>query len=213
MHSDLLLALVLTLSGLVVGSVIVFAAPRLVAYRLDTEPEVPRPVVLAPIIGAFVLPWRPMTTCIAEVGCAVVYAGLALHYGRDIRLPIACGYTAILIAIAYIDFEHRLVLNRLSYPGIGLALIASVLWPGIGLGSAAIGAGIALVAFMVLQVLGRGALGTGDTKLAVLIGAMRGMPGSINALLLGIIFGGLAGVFFLVILRRDADTTWRMPPI
>jgi leader peptidase (prepilin peptidase)/N-methyltransferase len=202
-NSDSVLALWLGLAGLLVGSVVVFTAPRLVAHRVDPAPERPSLGALVPLVGPLWLGrWRPWSSLATQLLCGAALAGLALHYGRTARLPLACAYTVLLLAIAYIDVDHRLVLNRLTYPGIVLALAASLAWPGLGVLGSLEGAGLGLVLFGFLQVLGRGALGTGDTKLAVLIGAMRGWPSVVNALILGVILGGLAAVFFLVVLRR-----------
>jgi len=81
-------------------------------------------------------------------------------------------------------------------------LLGSLLWPGIGLVSALLGAVVGLAIFLVLQVLGRGSLGVGDMKLALLIGAMRGFPDVFNALLLGTLLGGLAAAFLLIVMRK-----------
>jgi leader peptidase (prepilin peptidase) / N-methyltransferase len=108
----------------------------------------------------------------------------------------------LLLLIATIDLEHRLVLNWLSLPGTVLVLAVSPLWPGLGLESAAIGAAVGFLIFLVFQLIGRGALGAGDTKLALLIGAMAGMPGVFNALFFGVALGGLGALVYLIVLRR-----------
>jgi leader peptidase (prepilin peptidase)/N-methyltransferase len=188
------------LAGLLTGGVIAFAAPRLVAYRLADPPQPPGLQIVLPIAGGWLAHLRPLRTTLLELILAATFAGLAVHYGSSIRLPLAAAYSAVLVAIAYIDLDHRLVLNRLSYPAIVLALAASAVWPDFGPLNAALGAVVALVIFGVLEVAGRGALGTGDTKLAILIGAMRGLPGVLNALFLGVVLGGVAALFLMIIL-------------
>jgi leader peptidase (prepilin peptidase) / N-methyltransferase len=185
-----------------VGSIIVFTGPRLVADRLDEPPEVPPRSSLVPLIGTRKIQGNRWHALGLELGTAVVLAGLAFRYGDSIKLAFAAVYSVLLLAIAYVDIGYRLVLNRLSYPGMVLALAASSLWPGIGPLSALLGAIVGLLLFAALQLLGRGAMGTGDTKLALLIGAMRGFPGVFDSLLLGVILGGLAAVFAMVVLRR-----------
>jgi prepilin signal peptidase PulO-like enzyme (type II secretory pathway) len=212
-----LLQIISAAAGLLVGSIVVFLAPRVVAYRL-TEPEpLPPPTVLIPVVGIWLTRWRARYNLGLEVLMAAVFVALSLRYGGqsgystalgrvgpDVALGLAALYSTILIAIGYIDLDHRLVLNRLSYPGTVLALAvgAARLWPGLDLVSALIGAGVGLVIFVLFQLFGRGALGTGDTKLALLIGAMRGYPGVLDALLLGVVLGGIGALFFLVVLRR-----------
>jgi leader peptidase (prepilin peptidase) / N-methyltransferase len=213
MASPPLLQILLGLIGLVVGSAIVFAAPRLVAYRIGERIPFPPVTVLVPLIGVWVARWRVLYSVAVEIACAGTFAALALRYGDDRRLLIAAGYSTLLIIIAYIDIDHRLVLNRLSYPGIVLALIGSIFWPKLGLVSALLGAGTGLAIFLVLQLLARGGMGIGDMKLALLIGAMRGFPsGVFNALLIGTVLGGLGGAFALIVLKRGRKSSLAYGP-
>jgi prepilin signal peptidase PulO-like enzyme (type II secretory pathway) len=200
------------LAGLVLGSVVVYLTPRLVAYRLETPPETPGPGVLIPLAGARVATTRPLRAAVIEIVTAAVFAAVALDFGNSVRTPIACGYALLLIAIAVVDLEHRLVLNRLSYPGVAVALAASFFWPGQGIGSAALGGVTAFVLFFVIELIGRGAMGPGDTKLATLIGVMRGFPDLFNALLLGVLLGGAAALFYLVVLRRSRKEKFAYGP-
>ena len=145
---------------------------------------------------------RPWRSLVFQAVLIAVFVALAALYGAGVRLVLACAYCALLLLIAYIDLEHRLVLNRLSYPGIVLSLALSPFWPGLGLPAALLGAATGLAIFLVLQIVGRGALGMGDTKLATLVGAMRGLPIVLSALLYGVILGGVGALFYLAVLRR-----------
>jgi leader peptidase (prepilin peptidase)/N-methyltransferase len=191
-----------TLGGLLAGTVIVFLAPRLVSYRLSQRVPLPPTRVLIPVVGAWWGRWRPVYSSGLEILSAGVFLALSIRYGSDIKLLVGALYSSLLLTVAAIDLDHRLVLNRLSYPGVVLALLGSLLWPGIGVVSALLGAVVGLAIFLVLQVLGRGALGVGDMKLALLIGAMRGFPDVFNALLLGTLLGGLAAAFLLIVMRK-----------
>ena len=196
------LAAIAAVFGAIIGAAVIYLSPRLVAFRLTQSIALPPAIVLIPFIGAVVAGWRPVRSLILQGLLAAIFLGLAARYGADSRLVLACAYCCLLVTIGYIDLDHRLVLNRLSYPGIALSLAASFLWPGLGPISACLGALAGLLIFGALELLGRGALGTGDTKLAILIGAMRGLPGVFDALLLGVLLGGVAGLFYLVVLRR-----------
>jgi len=130
-----------------------------------------------------------------------VFALLASRYGwtgRREELILACLYAAILFLIAVIDFHTRLVLNVLSYPAAAIGLAGSALWAGIGFPSALLGAVSALALFFVIEIVGRGAMGRGDTKLAGVIGAMRGFPAVWQALVAGIVVGGIFAAGLLV---------------
>lgn len=190
------------LAGLVVGSIIVFAAPRLVSDRVSDPVAYAPAVVLLPLVGVWLARWRQVYALGLEVLTALVFEALSVRYGADSRLVLSALYSTVLIAIAYIDLDVRLVLNKLSFPGVALALAGSLWWPDFGLLNSVKGLLAGLLIFVVFQVIGRGALGTGDTKLALLVGAMRGFPGVLNALLLGVILGGLGAIFALIVLRR-----------
>jgi prepilin signal peptidase PulO-like enzyme (type II secretory pathway) len=198
--------------GLVAGTAVVFVGPRLVAYRLDGPAAPPGVAVLVPLVGGRLAGWQAQRSAALELVTAGVFAGLAWRFGNSITLVLAAMYSAILIAIAAIDLEHRLVLNRLSYPGTLIGLAGSLWWPGIGLVNALVGALVGLVIMGVFQVIGRGALGTGDTKLALCIGAMRGIPAVLNALALGVVLGGLAAAFLWFVLRRGRKSFFAYAP-
>ena len=200
------------LAGLIAGTVIVNAMPRVVAYRLDEPPEPPRPIALIPLAGGFISGWRPWWALSIEASLAGLFVLLALYLGQHVALPVMCLYAALLVAIATVDIQHRLVLNRLTYPGIVLALAASFLLPEVGFGSALLGFVTAFVLFWVIERLGRGAMGPGDTKLAALNGAMSGFPDLFNALITGIVLGGLAAIFYLVVLRRGRKEKFAYGP-
>ena len=198
--------------GLIAGALIVYAGPRLVAYRFPDGVAQPDARVLVPLAGGWLAGWQPVRTLLVEIATGAALAGLVLHEGPYLRALLTIAYSLVLITIGYIDLDYRLVLNRLSYPAILVALAASLLWPGLGLQSALLGALVGLAVFVVLQIAGRGALGTGDTKLAVLIGAMRGLPGVFDALLIGMLFGGLAALFFLLVLRKGRKSFFAYAP-
>ncbi|MGI8825170.1 MAG: prepilin peptidase [Chloroflexota bacterium] len=188
--------------GITAGAIILYASPRLVSYRLSDRIAFPSAWVLIPIWGIRAEGWRPRSSLGIELSTGIVFAALAAHYGPNIQLLLSSAYSAVFISVAYIDIDHRLVLNRLSYPAALLAIPSAMLWPGFGVRSALLGAAVGGVVFLVLQAAGRGALGTGDTKLAIVIGAIRGFPAVFDALLLGMLFGGVAALILLVVFRR-----------
>lgn len=115
------------------------------------------------------------------------------------------GFAFLMVVTTFIDLDHQLILNRITYPGIAAGLLLSALQ---GRGAvallAAAGAG-ALIAAIVL--LSRGGMGGGDIKLAALIGAFLGWPGVAVALFLGFMFGGVVGIGLLALRlrgRKDA---------
>jgi prepilin signal peptidase PulO-like enzyme (type II secretory pathway) len=97
--------------------------------------------------------------------------------------------------------------NIVTYPGTLIALAAAVLLPGGHPGSALVAALLGGGLFLVMAILTRGGLGLGDVKLAMFIGAALGFPATYQALVFGIMAGGLTIVaLFLsgVVSRRQA---------
>jgi leader peptidase (prepilin peptidase)/N-methyltransferase len=127
-------------------------------------------------------------------------------------LITTCLYAAFLLAVLVIDFEHRRVLNIMVGPAALVALLASFL-PGYPDPlQALLGGVIGYGAFMILALLGRGALGAGDVKLAGVIGLMAGYPAVIPALMVGVILGGIAAIALLVTRRAGRKSTFAYAP-
>jgi leader peptidase (prepilin peptidase)/N-methyltransferase len=55
--------------------------------------------------------------------------------------------------------------------------------------------------FLVISLVGRGALGSGDVKLAAALGAVLGFPLALSGLLLGVVLGGVAALVLLITRR------------
>lgn len=113
--------------------------------------------------------------------------------------------TLLLVPIFFIDLEHRLVPNVITYPGIvaGLLLAAA---GGRLVNAAIVAAGAGLV-FLAIALLSRGGMGGGDVKLAAMLGAFLGWPDAAVGILLAFIGGAAVGVALIVAglrTRKDA---------
>lgn len=112
------------------------------------------------------------------------------------------------LAIAVIDLEHRLVLNRMLLAAAPLFFVANLLLGEVTLTSILLGAVTGFGFFLILALLSPGGMGMGDVKLAGLIGLTTGLANVVAALFIAILIGGLAGAVILLknYLRRR---TWR----
>ena len=141
-----------------------------------------------------------------EVGTGILFAFLYWHYGLSIQLAVTTFYCCLLIIIMVIDLEHGLILNKIVYPGMAVALIISIFLPQPGIAQSAIGGGIGLGLFLLIVLISRGGMGWGDVKLAALIGLVTGFPLVFVALLLAVILGGLvAGTLLLLKIRKRKE--------
>jgi len=132
-----------------------------------------------------------------------LFAYLQRIDGWSSGFVIRATYCSLLLLIAVIDLEHRLIPNVLVGCGMMLALAFNVLYPTPGLAAALWGAAVGGGVFVLLAVARQNALGMGDVKLAFLIGMMTGFPWVLQALILGVILGGLAaGLLLLTRMRK-----------
>jgi leader peptidase (prepilin peptidase)/N-methyltransferase len=150
-----------------------------------------------------------------EAGTAVLFGFAYWQYGLSIELPVILFYFCLFIVLLVIDLEHGLILNKIVYPALVVALLISILFsiffpqseivPDIG--QAAIGGGIGLVLFLLVVLISRGGMGWGDVKLAAFIGLVTGFPLVFVALLIGIILGGLvAGLLLALKIKKRKET-------
>ncbi len=151
--------------------------------------------------------------------------------------PLRLGFFVGLAVLAYfgivsvIDLEHRLILFSLSLMGVMLGLGVGVwiqwqrtghLWQAVGL--TLLGGAAGLMVMLALYTLGglfarwisrqRGetleeeALGFGDVHLGLILGLFLGWPAIFFGLMAGVIFGGLASLFYLVLKAISGRHQW-----
>lgn len=140
-----------------------------------------------------------------ELATGAGFALLFWYYDLTASLGIALIFFCLLIIIFVIDLKHQLILNRVVYPGMGIALALACFNPELGteiwqrllnsLAGGGAGLGIMLIIFLVLM--SRGGMGFGDVKMAALLGLMTGFPRVFIALFLAMILGGLTAIFLL----------------
>ena len=152
----------------------------------------------------------PVRLPIVEGTTGLLFALLYWKFGLGLELGISYVYASLLILIFVIDLENQLVLDKVIYPSMALALAFSFFWPGLEgmsmvsgealskvLSSLAGGAlGLAAMALPYILTHGRG-IGLGDVKLGTLVGLMSGFPLVFVAILLAWIIGGVVAVILL----------------
>ena len=149
----------------------------------------------------------PLRLPIVEGVTGLLFGLLYWNFGLGVELGISLIYASLLTIIFIIDLENLLVLDKVIYPGMALALVFSFFWPGIrtfsffwpGLGveSSLAGGALGLATMALPFIIYRRGMGMGDIKLAALVGLMTGFPLVIMAILLSWISGGLVGAILL----------------
>jgi prepilin signal peptidase PulO-like enzyme (type II secretory pathway) len=125
------------------------------------------------------------------------------------QLALRSVVVLVLVQVIFFDMEHRLILDRVMFPAMALALIVSLFqqpwWAGIATGLAA-GLLFLLLALVGSAIFKAEALGFGDVKLALFMGLLLGPLPTITALFYGVFLAGVVSVGF-IIWRRSLKGT------
>lgn len=106
------------------------------------------------------------------VATPLLFAGCGVAFGLHAKVAVATVFAAVLVVLAAIDVEQRIVPNRIVVPaGIAALVAQTALHPSVEwLVAAVAAAGFFLVAALAYP----GGMGMGDVKLAFLLGAVLG---------------------------------------
>jgi leader peptidase (prepilin peptidase)/N-methyltransferase len=136
---------------------------------------------------------------LTELATAVAFAVIVLVNGLDAGLALELPFAAMLIVVAAIDLEHRIVPNKILLPAAIYAVGVSPLVRSGDLVELGI-AGAAAFGFMLAAALAYPAgMGMGDVKLAGVMGLYLGLS-VIPALLIAFAAGSVIGI---ALIARD----------
>lgn len=215
------------LFGLCFGS---FA--NVVIHRLPREESVVTPRSRCPkcgrVLGALelvpVLSWLllgrkcrgcgwsiPARYALVEMLCAIVLGVMWLRFapaGDFLSFGIFALLGVTLVVVLFIDLDHRIIPNEITYSGFVLALLFALfphypwadqtvhlagLWSGV-LG-ALVGGGLTLAIYEVgYRLYGQEVFGMGDVKLMFMLGALLGWELALLTLFLSFCYGAFFGV-------------------
>ena len=166
-----------------------------------------------------------------ELLTAALFVLTYLHTGLTLALPFDLAFVAALVALVFIDAEHMLLPNVITYPGTALALVARVLVPNLygvaslggpetpawllSLGGAVLGALLGggflwLVGWLWERARGVEAMGLGDVKMMFMVGAFLGWPLTLLTIFVGVLSGSVAGVAAMA-RRGERDMQMLLP--
>jgi len=164
---------------------------------------------------------------LVELLCAVLFVAVAWHDGLSAALPFDLIFAAALLALVFIDAEHMLLPNAITYPGIIFALIARLALPYLtathhfddlpslahgalsnspiwlislvgGLLGALIGGGsLWLMGWTWEKLRGIEAMGLGDVKMMFMVGGYLGWRLTIITIFLGVFSGSVIGILLM----------------
>ena len=174
-----------------------------------------------------------------EALTAILFIAVTWHDGLSFALGFDLVFVASVIALIFIDAEHMILPNVITYPGVIFALIARIVLPylagpahfddlsqlmsalpsmpvwlvsliGAVIGALAGGGSLWLMGFMWEKLRGVEAMGFGDVKMMLMVGAFLGWRLTILTILLGALTGSIGGI--LVMYRRGSRDMQMMLP-
>ncbi len=133
---------------------------------------------------------------------------LFLKFGLSLNFFIFFIFTAVLIVITFIDWDHQIIPDILTLPGIPIFFLAAVFivkipWTEVLLGLLIGGGVLFIIAFVYELITKREGMGGGDIKLLAMIGGFLGWKSLIFILLFSSLSGAVIGVAAMIIKKQD----------
>ena len=205
--------------GLLVGSFL-----NVVIYRLPRGESLNRPASRCPSCGTPIKPydnvpvvsWLLLRGRCRHCGAAIspryplvealtgaVFVGVALTRGVDDDLAVWLPFAAMLIAVAGIDLDHRIIPNKILLPAAIWGLAATIAFRPDNVDDALIAGAIAFGALLLAALAYPAGMGMGDVKLAGVMGIYLG-SGVAPAMLVAFLAGSIVGLAIIAREGRDA---------
>ena len=150
---------------------------------------------------------------IIEAITGAAFLAAYLWYGPSALLIVRLAFAWAMIALFVIDYQHQILPNVITIPGIVIGILSNILagpgWIASIIG-AAVGAGsLYAIAEIYYRVRHEEGLGMGDVKMLGMIGAFLGWKLVLLTLVISSFLGSIVGVFVLV--SRKESLKYAMP--
>jgi len=137
---------------------------------------------------------------LVEITTALLFAWNAAHWGPTAAALVWCGFSAVLLALALIDWDTTLLPDSMTLPLLWAGLMATTLgWTGINLLDAVWGAAAGYLSLWSIYwvfklATGKEGMGYGDFKLLAALGAWFGWQALVPILLASSVIGAIIGI-------------------
>jgi len=149
---------------------------------------------------------------VVEATTGLLSLALFLKVGPSLDYIFFMLFGASLIAIAFIDLQHKIIPDVLSLPGIVVGFVFSLLpfsslsWIDSLIGIVGGGGFLLVVALAYEKLRGHEGMGLGDVKMLAMIGAWMGWRALLFIILLSSLAGSLIGGALLLLSRQGVRT-------
>ncbi len=139
---------------------------------------------------------------IIELSNGLGYVALLWRFGWEWETAIYALFFSALLTITWIDWDHQIIPDVISLPGIVVGIVAAstVLQTGFvnSIIGVLVGGGILwFMAWISPFLFGKEGLGGGDIKLLAMVGAFLGWQAALATLMLASIVGAIIGIMLL----------------
>lgn len=147
---------------------------------------------------------------LVELLGGLLFIGVYLHSGLTMTTVAGWIFVVILLAAAFIDIDHGIIPDHLTYPSIVIGLLLSFGTLGF---LPALGGLLAFGGLMfAIAIISNGGMGGGDVKLAAAIGVFTGIAGSAVTLLLASLTGAIFGLGVIAVKKTGRKTPIKFGP-
>ena len=175
-----------------------------------------------------------------ELLTAILFVAVTWHDGPSVALPFDLIFATAITALVFIDAEHMILPNVITYPGMAFAVLARIAIPlftgtphfddvpslmhgtfsglpiwavslvGAFLGALIGGGSLWLMGWTWEKLRGIEAMGLGDVKMMFMVGAYLGWRLTILTIFVGVLSGSLIGIAIMA-RQRERDMQMLLP--
>jgi leader peptidase (prepilin peptidase)/N-methyltransferase len=152
----------------------------------------------------------PLSYPTVEVLTPICFLLLFHQYSFSPHFFASCLFVSALIALGFIDYEHQILPDEITLPGIALAIVYALFRTDLKLTGALIGAvaGAAILLFIyaLYYILRKKeGLGMGDVTMMLMVGAFLGWKLTLLTLILASFGGALIGVGLILLTKKGTQ--------
>lgn len=115
-------------------------------------------------------------------------------------------FFSLLLVLAFIDLDHKVLPNVLTLPGLVLGLIFSLLGWTIPIVHSLVGAVLGFGVITLIVLVSKGGMGMGDAKLMALIGSFLGWIPVFYVIFWASALGAVVTIIYLYLTKQDRKT-------
>lgn len=141
-----------------------------------------------------------------ELATGLGFALVAWDSSSLPELLVGLTFFSLLLLLALIDLEHKILPNVLTVPGTALGVLFALFGWTSPFWSSLLGGTVGFALLFAIALMSRGGMGMGDVKMMALVGVFLGWKAVFYVLFGASFVGSLGGFLFLYLTKQDHKT-------